>query len=129
MKESDINKNSNNHAEEKKDMAAAQIEDSDVDIDNLDLNPPSKIMLYISCSNLPNKDTFSFTDPFCKMYIREDKIPLPPWNLVGKTETMHDSLNPEFATPFTVKYYFEKNQLIKFEIYDHDGPNSYSPLG
>ena len=60
------------------------------------LNPPSKVMLYISCSNLPNKDTFSYTDSFCRMYMREDKIPLPKWNLVGNTETIHDSLNPEF---------------------------------
>ena len=66
-------------------------------------------MLYISCNKLLNKDTFSCSDPFCKMYIREEKKPLPPWSLVGDTETIHDSLDPTFATPFTVKYYFEKN--------------------
>ena len=65
-------------------------------------------MLYISCSKLQNKDTFSLTDAFCKMWVREEKNPMPPWNFVGNTETVTDSLNPEFTHPFTVKYYFEK---------------------
>lgn len=75
---------------------------------DLDLKPPNKIILYISCQKLPRMDSFSLTDPFCKMYIREDKTPMPPWNYVGKTETLYDNNDPEFTRSFTVNYYFEK---------------------
>lgn len=56
--------------------------DSDPNLDK-DNAGPTQVMLYISCSNLPNKDTFSCTDPFCQMWIRELKDPLPPWNFAG----------------------------------------------
>ena len=63
------------------------------------------------------------TDPFCKMWIRENKTPLPPWTAVGATETIMDSLNPDFTTPIVMNYYFERKQHLKFEIYDQDGKN------
>ena len=55
------------------------------------------------------------------MWIRENKEPLPPWELVGQTETIKDDLNPKFAQPLTMSYYFEKKQHLKFEIFDEDG--------
>lgn len=56
------------------------------------------------------------------MWIRENKEPIPPWSWIGRTETVKDSLHPEFATPLVMNYYFEKKQHLKFEIFDEDGP-------
>ena len=42
------------------------------------------------------------------------------WNEFGRTETIWDNLNPEFATKFTMDYRFEIQQKLKFEVYDID---------
>ena len=34
---------------------------------------------------------------------------------------MKDNLNPDFQTNFTMKYFFEKQQLMRFVVYDDDG--------
>merc|ERR1712154_506938 len=39
---------------------------------------------------------------------------------IGRTETIQDSLNPDFVKKFIVDYFFEERQLLKFEIYDID---------
>ena len=42
------------------------------------------------------------------------------WVMVGKTDTVINNLNPDFSTPITIDYYFEKTQKIRFEVYDQD---------
>ena len=42
------------------------------------------------------------------------------WQLLGKTETIENNLNPEFVTAFEIDFYFERNQRIKFEVFDID---------
>jgi hypothetical protein len=37
-----------------------------------------------------------------------------------KTDTVVNNLNPDFSTPVTLDYHFEKAQLIRFEVYDQD---------
>jgi C2 domain len=39
---------------------------------------------------------------------------------IGKTEMILNNLNPDFTTTFTLDFYFEKEQWIKFEVYDVD---------
>ena len=42
------------------------------------------------------------------------------WISIGETETLENSLNPIFVRYFNIDYYFERNQKIKFEVYDID---------
>ena len=42
------------------------------------------------------------------------------WISIGETETVENNLNPIFVRAFDIDYYFEKNQKIKFEVYDID---------
>ena len=74
------------------------------------------ISLSISAQNLPNKDTFSKSDPFCMVCEFDEEI--------GKTETIQNCLNPKFTKEIAVKFYFEKLQIMKFNIYDDDGTKS-----
>ena len=63
-------------------------------------------------------DTFSKSDPVCHVYMR-----IPPaqtYTLVGKTEIIQNSLNPDFAKSFRLEYFFEKEQHMRFELYDDD---------
>lgn len=43
---------------------------------------------------------------------------------VGRTEVVRSSLNPVFSKVFTVDYYFEEVQRLRFEVYDTHGPSS-----
>lgn len=56
------------------------------------------VTLYLSCKNLPNLDYGSETDPFIRVYIREDHgkevVADSDWNLLGQTETQQNVLNP-----------------------------------
>ena len=40
--------------------------------------------------------------------------------MLGKTEMINNNLNPDFVKTFTLDFYFEKEQWIKFEVYDVD---------
>eukprot|EP00835_Amoeboradix_gromovi_P001858 NODE_94_length_21515_cov_0.130417.p8 type:complete len:368 gc:universal NODE_94_length_21515_cov_0.130417:1773-670(-) len=80
----------------------------------MDINVP--ILLSISAKDLINKDSFSKSDPFCVIY--SDEVEL------GRTETIKNNLSPVFSTKIQLKYYFEKIQLLRFNIRDDDGKKS-----
>jgi len=41
--------------------------------------------------------------------------------LLGKTEIVKNNQNPEFAKSFEFDYYFEREQILKVEVFDDDG--------
>lgn len=45
---------------------------------------------------------------------------------VGRTEVVRSSLHPVFSKVFTVDYYFEEVQRLRFEVYDTHGPSGLS---
>ena len=40
-----------------------------------------------------------------------------------------NSLDPTFVKPFMVNYHFEKNQIIKVEVYDYDDITAHDLIG
>jgi hypothetical protein len=66
----------------------------------------TKLKLYIKCKNLFNMDITSKTDPFARLFTRDD--PSKEWRLIGETETIQEELNPNFSTIFDLFYSFEK---------------------
>lgn len=63
-----------------------------------------QVNLFISGRKLKNLDTFSKSDPQCKVYEMQNN----QWREIGKTEIINNNLNPNFETCFTVAYWFEK---------------------
>ena len=61
-------------------------------------------------------DTFSKSDPFVVLY----KLTNGHWNLQGKTEVIHDNLNPEFVVKIMADFHFEQKEEFKVEVYDSD---------
>ena len=51
-----------------------------------------KVNLYISGRNLKNLDTFSKSDPICRVYEKKQS----GWVKMGSTEQIKDNLNPNF---------------------------------
>merc|ERR1712159_577958 len=81
------------------------------------VTPVQQIELNVSCRNLLDMDLFSKSDPFVVVYMQsQDK----QWREIGRTETIMDNLNLDFVKSFKVDYFFEEQQLLKFEVYDWD---------
>ena len=78
--------------------------------------PTSEVELSIECTGLRDMDTLSKSDPMCVAYMREGDS----WTRLGSTEIIWDNLNPKWAKTFDVRYYFEREQVFKFEVYDID---------
>jgi len=89
-----------------------------------DLNAVSKVELKFACKNLPNLDTVSKSDPRIYVYFQERKFEnnqvSSNWVKIGSTETINDSLNPEFTKSFVFDYYFECIQNLRLIIMDMD---------
>lgn len=45
------------------------------------------------------------------------------------TETVQDSLSPEFTTPVVLDYFFEEVQKLQFLVFDVDDPSKSPELG
>ncbi|XP_061876613.1 copine-3-like isoform X3 [Entelurus aequoreus] len=82
---------------------------------------PSKVELTISCDNLMDMDVFSKSDPLCALYINASGS---QWHELGRTEMILNCLNPKFTKKFSIDYYFETVQRLKFCLYDIDN-NTY----
>ena len=78
-----------------------------------------KVEFTISCRNLKDLDTFSKSDPQCKVY---EKVGTK-WIKRGRTERLKNNLNPDFKTSILMNYFFEKAQELKFVVIDGDGEN------
>lgn len=73
-------------------------------------------------------DLISRSDPCCTVYTKNNKKD-DVWFKFGHTETRDDDLNPDFAKNFTMNYYFEKHQPLKFEVIDDDGTLNSDLIG
>uniref|UniRef100_A0A1I7XBQ7 C2 domain-containing protein n=1 Tax=Heterorhabditis bacteriophora TaxID=37862 RepID=A0A1I7XBQ7_HETBA len=83
--------------------------------------PSSDLFLIIKASRLQNRDVFSKSDPVCIVFQYVGRLTgKADWVEHGRTEILKDSLNPEWATPININYFFEERQTLKFEIYDID---------
>ena len=81
-----------------------------------------RVALFISCRNLKNLDIMSKSDPQVEAYIRDKNN--RSWSIIGKTERVNNNLNPDFSTSIECDYFFEKEQYIKFMVYDIDNVES-----
>jgi hypothetical protein len=77
--------------------------------------------LFISGRKLKDTDIGfgNKSDPFCKVFEMKNSN----WVPIGKTETIQNNLNPDFATKITVNYFFERIQRLKFKFMDDDSEN------
>jgi len=80
--------------------------------------PTSEVELTISCRNLLDCDVFSKSDPMCVTYLKNFEV--MEWQEIARTETIDNTLNPNFAKKVHLLYRFEEQQHIKFEVYDVD---------
>nr|XP_027789117.1 copine-7 isoform X1 [Marmota flaviventris] len=82
----------------------------------------SKVELRLSCRHLLDRDPLTKSDPSVVLLQQAQS----QWVQVGRTEVVRSSLHPVFSKVFTVDYYFEEVQRLRFEVYDTHGPSGLS---
>ncbi|KAL4630265.1 copine-7-like [Arapaima gigas] len=94
--------------------------------DSQDLTSPaaalslSKVELRVSCKALLDRDTLNKSDP-CVILMGQVE---GQWAELDRTEVIKSNLNPVFAKVFTLDYFFEEAQKLRFEVYDIHGTHS-----
>uniref|UniRef100_A0A8C9VM48 Copine-7 n=1 Tax=Scleropages formosus TaxID=113540 RepID=A0A8C9VM48_SCLFO len=94
--------------------------------DSQDLTSPaaalsvSKVELRVSCKALLDRDTLNKSDP-CVILMGQVE---GQWTELDRTEVIKSNLNPVFAKVFTLDYFFEEAQKLRFEVYDIHGTHS-----
>lgn len=83
-------------------------------------NATSEIEIRFKCSELKCSDLLSKSDPFLVFYINTHTN---TWHEIGRTETIPNTHNATFTTPFVVDYYFEEIQQLRAQVYDRDDPS------
>lgn len=86
-----------------------------------------KIELFLSCRGLIDKDLISKSDPYVSFFLKDRST--GAFVLQGKTETLRDTLNPNFSKTFTVDFIFEIRQDCRFEVWDFDSESKADFLG
>ena len=82
-------------------------------------NCSASIRIFIECQNLIDKDTFSKSDPFVVVKMKNSNA--PAFVEVGRTEVKMNNLSPKFSKFFDVIWHFEIRQDLEFFVYDFDG--------
>lgn len=80
----------------------------------------TKVELTLSCKNLLNRDLASKSDPYCILSMKERGQDDLSWKQIGRTETIENCLDPQWAKKFIVNYNFETIQDMRFDIRDDD---------
>ncbi|XP_032242056.1 copine-8 isoform X2 [Nematostella vectensis] len=84
--------------------------------------PATQVEISVSCRNLADMDVFSKSDPMVVMFTQG--MGTKEWREFGRTEVIMNNLNPDFVKKFTIHYFFEEIQKLRFQVYDIDKKSS-----
>ncbi|XP_066283169.1 copine-8-like isoform X2 [Branchiostoma lanceolatum] len=84
--------------------------------------PATKVEVSLSCRNLLDMDVFSKSDPMAVMFVQATAS--TEYREYGRTETIWNTLNPDFVKKFTIDYFFEESQKLMFKVYDIDSQSA-----
>ncbi|KAK1172367.1 copine-4-like isoform X3 [Acipenser oxyrinchus oxyrinchus] len=89
----------------------------------------AKVELRVACKGISDRDALSKPDPCVILQMQSHG----QWLEVDRTEIIRSSINPVFSKVFTVDFYFEEVQRLRYEVYDissnHNGLKDADFLG
>ncbi|XP_033914884.3 copine-4 isoform X1 [Acipenser ruthenus] len=89
----------------------------------------TKVELRVACKGISDRDALSKPDPCVILQMQSHG----QWLEVDRTEIIRSSINPVFSKVFTVDFYFEEVQRLRYEVYDissnHNGLKDADFLG
>ncbi|KAF3692466.1 Copine-4 [Channa argus] len=89
----------------------------------------TKVELRLTCKGISDRDALSKPDPCIILNMQSHG----QWMEVDRTEVIRSCVNPTYSKVFTLDYYFEEVQRLRFELYDinssHNGLREADFLG
>ncbi|MBN3305540.1 CPNE4 protein, partial [Amia calva] len=89
----------------------------------------AKVELRVACKGISDRDALSKPDPCVILKMQSHG----QWLEVDRTEVIRSCINPIFSKVFTVDFYFEEVQRLRYEVYDissnHNGLKDADFLG
>ncbi|KAG5842395.1 copine-4 isoform X1 [Anguilla rostrata] len=89
----------------------------------------TKVELRVACKGISDRDALSKPDPCVILKMQSHG----QWFEVDRTEVIRSSINPVFSKVFTVDFYFEEVQRLRYELHDissnHNGLKEADFLG
>ncbi|XP_078275920.1 copine-4 [Rhinoraja longicauda] len=91
----------------------------------------AKVELRVSCKGISDRDALSKPDPCVVLKMQSHG----QWLEVDRTEVIRTCINPVFSKVYTVDFYFEEVQRLRFEVHDigsnhlHNGVKDAEFLG
>ncbi|KAK2845191.1 hypothetical protein Q5P01_011850 [Channa striata] len=89
----------------------------------------TKVELRLTCKGISDRDALSKPDPCVVLNMQSHG----QWMEVDRTEVIRSCVNPTYSKVFTLDYYFEEVQRLRFELYDinssHNGLREADFLG
>ncbi|XP_036414538.1 copine-4 [Colossoma macropomum] len=89
----------------------------------------TKVELRVACKGISDRDALSKPDPCVVIKMQSHG----QWLEVDRTEVIRSCINPTFSKVFTLDYYFEEVQRLRYELYDmnssHNGMREVDCLG
>ncbi|XP_026577202.1 copine-4 isoform X1 [Pseudonaja textilis] len=82
----------------------------------------TKVELRVACKGISDRDALSKPDPCVILKMQSHG----QWFEVDRTEVIRTCINPVFSKLFTVDFYFEEVQRLRFEV--HDISNNHNGL-
>ncbi|XP_040900838.1 copine-4 [Toxotes jaculatrix] len=89
----------------------------------------TKVELRLTCKGISDRDALSKPDPCIVLNMQSHG----QWMEVDRTEVIRSCVNPTYSKVFTLDFYFEEVQRLRFELYDinssHNGLKEADFLG
>ncbi|EDL21095.1 copine IV, isoform CRA_d [Mus musculus] len=89
----------------------------------------TKVELRVACKGISDRDALSKPDPCVILKMQSHG----QWFEVDRTEVIRTCINPVYSKLFTVDFYFEEVQRLRFEVHDissnHNGLKEADFLG
>ncbi|XP_013888572.1 copine-4 [Austrofundulus limnaeus] len=89
----------------------------------------TKVELRVTCKGISDRDALSKPDPCIVLKMQSHG----EWMEVDRTEVIRSCVNPTYSKVFTLDFYFEEVQRLRFELYDinsgHNGLKEVDFLG
>lgn len=86
-------------------------------------SPKVSVELTVAAVGLEDRDVMSKSDPVCVFYVQDKRT--KKYIEYGRTETISNSLDPQWTKTFFIDYRFEERQGLKFVIFDSDCDSSH----
>lgn len=92
-------------------------------VQNAAAHEGDEVQIFAEAWDLCDLDFFTVSDPFCTLKMREKFAEFATWRAGGETEVIDNNLNPKWLKHFDVRYKFERDSEMWFQVWHFEDAN------